>query len=241
MEYYTKDSLAKEKFIKIHKFLFSEEFRDLSCDAKMVYGILRDRLDMSIRNNWIDKDNNVYCIFPNKDLAAMMGKGVTSIIKYKKELKDYGFLKEKRTFDNPNMIYVLRPRNVEIYSNFEYCGYVTSKSETTEFQKVKPNKTNNNKTDINKTNITDIAENFEEFTFSDESTSKISLFKLEFYARFNQPYRKTKRTSFNNEIIKDLDIDEFPIYVRMFFDEMDNDINKCTIEYMDKAINRLIR
>jgi hypothetical protein len=96
-------------------------------------------------------------------------------------------------------------------------------------------------TDINTNTFTSNVADEESPTFSDESTSKISLFKLEFYARFNQPYRKTKRTSFNNEIIKDLDINEFPIYVRMFFDEMDNDINKCTIEYMDKAINRLIR
>jgi len=79
----------------------------------------------------------------------------------------------------------------------------------------------------------------EDFPTLEKSSAKIAIFKSEYEKRFNETYRKTRRKSFKHETINDLQLDEFIKYVKEFFDLMDNDPNKCTIEYMDKVFDRL--
>ena len=51
-------------FYRIPKALFQEQrFQDLSTDAKTLYGILLDRMSLSVKNGWLDKQNRVFIIF----------------------------------------------------------------------------------------------------------------------------------------------------------------------------------
>ena len=51
-------------FYRVPKVLFtSERFWNISADAKMLYGILLDRMSLSARNGWIDESGRVYIIF----------------------------------------------------------------------------------------------------------------------------------------------------------------------------------
>lgn len=51
-------------FYRIPKALFTDaQFKDLSTDAKVLYGILLDRMSLSLKNHWLDEQNRVYIIF----------------------------------------------------------------------------------------------------------------------------------------------------------------------------------
>jgi hypothetical protein len=79
-----------------------------------------------------------------------------------------------------------------------------------------------------------------------DDDTQIDVFKTVYTLKFDRMYRKTKRTSFNNETIKELDTVELIEYTDKFFDLMvdkygSKAINKCTVEYMDKSFDRLMR
>lgn len=55
-------------FYRIPKLLFSDErFEALSTDAKLLYGMLIDRMELSMKNGWTDKDGRVFIYFTLED------------------------------------------------------------------------------------------------------------------------------------------------------------------------------
>ena len=47
-------------FFRMPKLLFTDpEFRSISTEAKMLYGLLLDRMELSRRNGWIDSEGRV--------------------------------------------------------------------------------------------------------------------------------------------------------------------------------------
>ena len=66
-------------FYRIPKVLFTEErFKALSTDAKALYGILLDRMNLSARNGWIDKKGRVYIIFTTEEIMEAIDTVGTS-------------------------------------------------------------------------------------------------------------------------------------------------------------------
>lgn len=64
---YFKTADAKNfAFYKVPKALFEEKYKSVSTDAKMLYGLLLDRMYLSIKNDWIDKQGRVYQYFTIK-------------------------------------------------------------------------------------------------------------------------------------------------------------------------------
>jgi len=99
---------TNERFYKIPKALFENEFyADMKLETKMAYAILRDRFLLSIKNNWIDKNGDVYLIYKNSDLQTILSVGEKKVISLKKELADFGLLEEERQgLNKPNRLYV---------------------------------------------------------------------------------------------------------------------------------------
>ena len=61
-------------FYRIPKMLFTNErFRTISAEAKILYGLLLDRMNLSAKNGWQDKDGKVYIIFTIEDIMNAMG------------------------------------------------------------------------------------------------------------------------------------------------------------------------
>lgn len=55
---------SSERFYRIPKiFVESPLYKPMSTDAKFTYAILKDRFELSLRNNWIDKNGDVYLIY----------------------------------------------------------------------------------------------------------------------------------------------------------------------------------
>ena len=63
-------------FYRIPKVLFTDDyFKDLSSDAKILYGLMLDRMSLSIKNNWIDEEDRVYIIFTLEQVMQYMNCG----------------------------------------------------------------------------------------------------------------------------------------------------------------------
>ena len=68
-EYFRAEESDQFSFFRIPKALFTEkEFASLSTDAKLLYGILLDRISLSKKNGWIDSDGYVYIIYTIAEL-----------------------------------------------------------------------------------------------------------------------------------------------------------------------------
>ena len=98
-------------FYRIPKVLFTAEcFRELSCEAKVLYGLLLDRMGLSIKNRWFDEEDRVYIIFTVEELAVLLNCGTQKVVRLLKELdvkSGIGLIEKKRLgLGKPNVIYV---------------------------------------------------------------------------------------------------------------------------------------
>ena len=98
-------------FYRIPKALFTAEcFRSLSCEAKVLYGLLLDRMGLSIKNRWFDEEDRVYIIFTVEELAELLNCGTQKVVRLLKELdvkSGIGLIEKKRLgLGKPNVIYV---------------------------------------------------------------------------------------------------------------------------------------
>jgi len=103
------------RFYQTPKALFNNpKYKGLALGPKLMYSILRDRLDMSIKNNWKDEKGYIYLIFSVEELADLLEIDRTAVMRYKKILVDYKLIIDKRLGQgNPNRIYVLKPELVD--------------------------------------------------------------------------------------------------------------------------------
>lgn len=98
-------------FYRIPKILFTAEyFKALSCEAKVLYGLMLDRMGLSIKNGWLDGEDRVYIVFTVEEIAGLMDCGTQKAVKLMKELdadNGIGLIEKKRLgLGKPNVIYV---------------------------------------------------------------------------------------------------------------------------------------
>ena len=69
-------------FYRIPKALFTDSyFKDLSSDAKILYGLMLDRMSLSIKNQWFDEQNRAYIYFSIEDIMELLNCGRNKAIK----------------------------------------------------------------------------------------------------------------------------------------------------------------
>ena len=141
-------------FFKFPKpFIYDEKYKTLSNNAKMLYMLLFDRLELSLKNGWHDKEGNVFQYYTNEQLMIDLNcNSNKTIIKIKKELKDAGLMTEVRQGMNlPNRIYI-DALNGSVESTFQEVQKVhigSVENTLSEVQKVHTIKTENTKTENN--------------------------------------------------------------------------------------------
>ena len=60
-DYYYGHEAEQFAFYRIPKVLFDAEgIKDISTDAKVLYGLMLDRMQLSTRNRWLDEKGRVY-------------------------------------------------------------------------------------------------------------------------------------------------------------------------------------
>ena len=95
-------------YFRVPKILFRDiKFKDLSTDAKTLYGILLDRMGLSVKNGWLDEQGRVYIIFPVQEVMDALGCADNKATKLFRELEKFGLIERKRRgLGKPNLIYV---------------------------------------------------------------------------------------------------------------------------------------
>lgn len=108
-EYFYGAQAEQFSFYRIPKALFTEpNFRALSTDAKVLYGILLDRMSLSLKNQWLDAQNKVYIIFTVEEIMDALNCANQKATRLMVELeKQAGLIERKRQgLGRPNLIYV---------------------------------------------------------------------------------------------------------------------------------------
>ena len=140
-DYYYGIEAEQFTFVRVPKMLFTdkEHFGGLSNEAKLLYGLLLERMSLSRKNNWIDKHNRVYIIFPVEEIEESLNVGHEKALNLLKELDDQsgiGLVKKKRRgLGLPSILYV--KNFIVIVKGEKSTDYVpTSRSTENEFQEV---------------------------------------------------------------------------------------------------------
>ena len=147
-DYFYGQSGEMFSYFRVPKILFRDiKFKDLSTDAKTLYGILLDRMGLSVKNGWLDEQGRVYIIFPVQEVMDALGCADNKATKLFRELEKFGLIERKRRgLGKPNLIYVKNfadPR----FRNREKNGSGAADSAQQKTAKSRGNKTEWNRTE----------------------------------------------------------------------------------------------
>ncbi|SCY13500.1 replication initiator protein A [Butyrivibrio sp. INlla14] len=95
-------------FYRIPKLLITDPyFEDLDNEAKLMYGLLLDRMSLSTKNGWYDNQHRVYIIYGQKKLMQDLHRGRNKVYDMLNALEKIGLIeREKDRKYNPDKIYV---------------------------------------------------------------------------------------------------------------------------------------
>ena len=95
-------------YFRIPKALFQDcRFRQLSTDARTLYGILLDRMSLSVKNGWLDEQGRVYIIYTVREVQESLCCAEHKAVKLFRELEDTDLIERKRRgLGRPSLIYV---------------------------------------------------------------------------------------------------------------------------------------
>ncbi|MCD7954351.1 MAG: replication initiator protein A, partial [Lachnospiraceae bacterium] len=86
-DYFHEYESEQFSFYRIPKLLFTDSyFRKLSCDAKVLYGLMLDRMSLSLKNHWVDSERRVYIIFTVDQVTEYLNCGRDKAMKILAEL-----------------------------------------------------------------------------------------------------------------------------------------------------------
>lgn len=152
--------IIKYQFYSMPKELFADKYKDLSLEAKMIYTLFIDRLELSKKNNWVNENGEVYLIFKRNDIGDILNITDKTVTKAIKELKDIKLVFEsRRGLGKPNLIYIgkLNLENQETENLHLITGKkseIESRENTTnESEKLQTSNTNINNTNFNETDV----------------------------------------------------------------------------------------
>jgi len=151
-DYFYGEQSEAYAFYRTPKVFFTDErFRGLSSDAKILYGILLDRVSMSSRNKWLDEAGRVYVYMTLSSIENSLGCCRQKACNQLSELEDFGLIERKRQGQGkPTRIYV--KNFIVVWNSYsqKFENHTSSSSEIIP-QEVYESDSNNNK--INNTNI----------------------------------------------------------------------------------------
>ena len=107
-DYYYGAQAEQFNFIRIPKSMIVDPmFADLSVNAKLLYGVLLDRMNLSMKNKWFDSENRVYIIYQISEIMEDFNFSKKTAVRYLNELEDFGLVEKKRSgLGLPSLLYV---------------------------------------------------------------------------------------------------------------------------------------
>lgn len=161
LDYYYGNEAEQYTFFRIPKLLFTDSrYAGISVEAKVLYGLLLDRMGLSMKNGWLDEDGRVYIIFTIADIKAMLGCAEQKVNKLLRELDSAGGIglieRRRRGLGKPNVIYVKNftgENGSSKKSQIKKCENHKSGDVKTTDQELRKSQTND--TDLNETDLSE--------------------------------------------------------------------------------------
>ena len=153
---------AQYSFVRVPKLLLQHEaYQRISSEAKLLYSLLLDRVGLSHKNGWRDKQNRIYIIYPIAEVMEEMNCGKNKAVQLLDELEQKaGLIERKRQgLGKPNLIYVKSFfRTVDNFGERHFLKFENQTSgglniKPQEVSESNPTNTDNKKTDINQTDL----------------------------------------------------------------------------------------
>lgn len=155
LNYYYGNEAEQYSFYRIPKVLFTDEqFRGVSTEAKVLYGLMLDRMGLSVKNGWMDENRRVYIIYTVGEIMETLGCAEQKATKLLNELDSkngIGLIERKRRgLGKPNVIFV---KNFIAKSQIQNCENHKSGDVKITSQELRKSQTNN--TELNNTDFSD--------------------------------------------------------------------------------------
>ena len=221
--------IQKEKFYQLPKVFFTNpKYTNLSNDAKITWSILRDRLDLSIRNNWIDENGDIFFIYTNEKLKSILNiSSPNKLSKIKKELTQADLFNQIRVgLNKPNKLYIKKPEVTEadIYYISQQENDVESRNDTDVSKSYVQNYDNNTSGNINliHQDISKSYANDTEFSDTDyintdnNDTSDLNDISNNISTNTYSDHTNHQQTKFNNDALKFQVLEELPQQIREY-------------------------
>lgn len=206
---------TSDRFYALPKVLFENPiYEGMRLDAKVAYAMLKDRLDLSFKNNWIDEDGNIYLVYSNPNLMKILNCSKSTLLRIKKQLTEYGLIHEiqqstSKSGNLANRIYLgllqddTPARNTDKFGDFKsYTGGVSNldqggvkktpggcQIDTTPVSNLSPNDTEYSETNNNETELCISEEDEEKATRNSKNKAPNSLFrKVDKATKYDKDY-----------------------------------------------------
>lgn len=116
-DYYYGAQAEQFNFIRIPKAMIVDPmFADLSVNAKLLYGVLLDRMNLSMKNRWFDSENRVYIIYQIAEIMEDFNFSKKTAVRYLNELENFGLVEKKRRgLGLPSLLYV---KNFVVFQDY---------------------------------------------------------------------------------------------------------------------------
>lgn len=207
LDYYYGIEAEQFSFYRVPRLLIKDErFKKLSSDAKLLYGLMLDRMSLSMKNEWFDDENRAYIIYTIDSIMEDLGCAKEKAVKVLAELdsvKGIGLVeKVRRGLGKPDIIYVKNfasiseqmdekePANADEITEVGKSNFKKSENRTSGSQKIKLQ-------EVRKSN----------FRKSENQTSGSSEIEPQEvgesnpnYTNYNQTYMNQTRNSPQNEV-----------------------------------------
>lgn len=155
-DYFYGEQSESYAFYRTPKVFFTDErFRGLSSDAKILYGILLDRVSMSARNKWLDEEGRVYVYMTLSSIEYSIGCCKQKAVNLLTELEEFGLIERKRQGQGkPTRVYV--KNFILVWNSYlkKYENHTSKSMENIplEVYEADSNKNNTNNNQINNNN-----------------------------------------------------------------------------------------
>ena len=148
-DYYYGIEAEQFSFYRVPRLLIKDKrFKGLSSDAKLLYGLMLDRMSLSVKNRWFDEDNRAYIYYTVEEIMNDLGCSHGTCAKIMAELdnkKGIGLIEKKRQgLGRPDIIYVKnfvtacasdpiqddekKPDNTDVSTEVQNLDFRTSRS-----------------------------------------------------------------------------------------------------------------
>ena len=252
-DYYYGIEAEQFSFYRVPRLLIKDErFKGLSSDAKLLYGLMLDRMSLSMKNGWLDDENRAYIIYTVDAIMEDLGCAKATCVQIMKELdpeNGIGLIEKKRRgLGKPDIIYV---KNFSTITDAQTEEKSDNADKSTEVQKLNLKKSNMHTSRSSEIELQEVQDlDHQKFTMQTSRGSESELAEVHkadpIYTNYNQTNQSYTDISYTNPINqsgneseseKRIDLmDDVNAYIELIKDNIEYEHHMKYDDWQNKAL-----